>query len=185
MGQIAASLLILMAFISPNMLALRSLAIAAIYIFLLALVSDGTPWQEHKNLILLGSAAIAINLIHIAFKLKESIFFKIPNELKPIHRASFSEFTPQEFLDLYKLSSKKFYKKSDVIIEEKVHVKSIYMILDGESVARRNQKEILTLHPNDFIGEMSYIANKPSAASVTVTSDALECLLWDQEKLTI
>lgn len=76
------------------------------------------------------------------------------------------------------------YKKGDTIIREGDVGHEFYMIIDGEAKAMKGGSEVLKYKPGDYFGERSLMKGEPRAASIEVTSDALNVMILDRKSFT-
>jgi CRP/FNR family transcriptional regulator, cyclic AMP receptor protein len=51
--------------------------------------------------------------------------------------------------------------------------RQFFVLLEGEAVVRRNGRKVNTLGPGDFFGEIALLSDRPTTASVTMTSAGL------------
>ena len=83
----------------------------------------------------------------------------------------FSALTPTQSASIADAIIKKRFKRSEIIVEQGKKSDALYIILTGRarvmSTDSRGREVILaTLHPGDYIGEMSLIDDEPHSATV-------------------
>ena len=83
----------------------------------------------------------------------------------------FSALTPTQSASIADAIIKKRFKRSEIIVEQGKKSDALYIILTGRarvmsSDSRGREVILATLHPGDYIGEMSLIDNEPHSATV-------------------
>ena len=72
-------------------------------------------------------------------------------------------------------------KPDEVLFEEGTLETSMYMILSGEMMVYKGVKQISTLNPGQYLGEMSLLESKPRSASARAVTDALLMEIEEEE----
>lgn len=94
------------------------------------------------------------------------------SNLELLRRVSlFSALTPAQSADIASVIVKKRFKRGEAIVEQGKKADAFYIILTGRARAisadSRGKEVILaTIHPGDYIGEMSMIDGEPCSATV-------------------
>ena len=111
----------------------------------------------------------------------------------------FSMLTPAQAESLAGAVGKRRFKRGEYIVEQGKKCESLFIILAGRArvvVTDRRDREVIlaTLHPGDYVGEMSLIDHDPHSATVAaeVQTDALvlgggdfsRCLLENNSTMT-
>ena len=111
----------------------------------------------------------------------------------------FSMLTPTQAESLAGAVGKRRFKRGEYIVEQGKKCESLFIILAGRArvvVTDRRDREVIlaTLHPGDYLGEMSLIDHEPHSATVEaeVQTDALvlgghdfnRCLLENNSTMT-
>ena len=111
----------------------------------------------------------------------------------------FSMLTPTQAESLAGAVGKRRFKRGEYIVEQGKKCESLFIILAGRArvvVTDRRDREVIlaTLHPGDYLGEMSLIDHEPHSATVEaeVQTDALvlggddfnRCLLENNSIMT-
>jgi CRP-like cAMP-binding protein len=83
----------------------------------------------------------------------------------------FSALTPTQSASIADAIIKKRFKRSEIIVEQGKKSDALYIILTGRarvmsSDSRGREVILATLHPGDYIGEMSLIDDEPHSATV-------------------
>ena len=90
----------------------------------------------------------------------------------------FSDFTDAELLKIFNISSKKNYRKGEIIIKEGTVGNLMYIIILGEVIITKKFSEdeeslLDNLKVGDIIGEMAIVDDSPRYATATAQSDAV------------
>ncbi|MBF0344261.1 MAG: protein kinase [Nitrospirae bacterium] len=91
----------------------------------------------------------------------------------------FSDFTFEELLKIFNISSKKAYKKGDVIFKEGSLGTKLYVIISGKVKVTKmfpNSREatvLAELRAGECFGEMAIMDNSPRFATVTAETDCI------------
>ena len=124
---------------------------------------------------------VALNLYHIAV----IVYEKRPVQMSPKHRelyeTMFKDLTPVEFLKITKLADWEHYKSGEVIIQERHAVETLNLIYNGTVNVKVGGKKVAELKDGQFVGEMSFLTEKPATATCIVKHDA-ELLVWRQRE---
>ena len=111
----------------------------------------------------------------------------------------FAMLTPTQAESLADAVGKRRFKRGEILVEQGKKCDALYIILAGRArvvVTDRTAREVIlaTLHPGDYIGEMSLIDQAPHSASVEaeIQTDALvlgghdfaRCLLENQSTVS-
>jgi len=124
---------------------------------------------------------VALNLYHIAV----IVYEKRPVQMSPKHRelyeTMFKDLTPVEFLKITKLADWEHYKSGEVIIQERHAVETLNLIYNGTVNVEVGGKKVAELKDGQFVGEMSFLTEKPATATCVVKHDA-ELLVWRQRE---
>jgi CRP-like cAMP-binding protein len=73
------------------------------------------------------------------------------------------------------------YEAGKVLCKEGAVGRELIMILDGEAAVMRGDKQVATVGPADFIGEMSLLDGGPRSATVTASTDVHALVLPPRE----
>ena len=124
---------------------------------------------------------VALNLYHIAV----IVYEKRPVQMSPKHRelyeTMFKDLTPVEFLKITKLADWEHFKSGEVIIQERHAVETLNLIYNGTVNVKVGGKKLAELKDGQFVGEMSFLTEKPATATCVVKHDA-ELLVWRQRE---
>ena len=88
--------------------------------------------------------------------------------------------SPVEFLKITKVAEWKEYKSPLPIITQGKPVKDLILIYNGLVDVIVNDKKVAELKDGQFVGEMSFLTERPATATCRVEHNA-ECLVWNQK----
>ena len=124
---------------------------------------------------------VLLNLYHIAI----IVYEKRPVDMSPKHKelyeTMFKDLTPVEFLKITKLADWEHFKSGEVIIQERHAVETLNLIYNGTVNVKVGGKKVAELKDGQFVGEMSFLTEKPATATCIVKHDA-ELLVWRQRE---
>ncbi len=117
---------------------------------------------------------LIINLLRTIMLLIEMRPVKVPEELDDIYRENFIYMTEREFLRFWKTGEKKTVE-DDYVIKAGETPDSVFIIVNGRAVVRNRAVTVAVIGRGGFIGEMSYVSDRPPSADVLADS---ELVLW-------
>ena len=108
---------------------------------------------------------LIINLYRTIMLLLERRPVKIPDDMEDIYRDNFFNMTGREFMRFWK-TGKTVEFRSGRIISAGHRADDVFIILSGTAFVRNGPRTVAVLKRGKFIGEMSYVSNRPPAADV-------------------
>ena len=123
---------------------------------------------------------IIVNLYHIAILIYEKRPVKMNPKDKELYDTMFKSMSPVEFLKITKIAKWKKFKKGDEIISQNKPVKDLHLIYNGTVDVVVGIQPVAELRDGQFVGEMSFLTEKPATATCIVKHDT-ECMIWNQE----
>jgi signal-transduction protein with cAMP-binding, CBS, and nucleotidyltransferase domain len=123
---------------------------------------------------------IIVNLYHIAILIYEKRPVKMNPKDKELYDTMFKSMSPVEFLKITKIAKWKKFKKDDEIISQNKPVKDLHLIYNGTVDVVVGIQPVAELRDGQFVGEMSFLTEKPATATCIVKHDT-ECMIWNQE----
>ena len=123
---------------------------------------------------------IAVNLYHVAVLIYEKRPVKMSPKEKELYETMFRGLSPVEFLKITKVAEWKEYKSPLPIITQGKPVKDLILIYNGAVDVVVNDNKVAELKDGQFVGEMSFLTEKPATATCRVEHNA-ECLVWNQK----
>ena len=123
---------------------------------------------------------VLVNIYHIAVIIYEKRPVKMSSKEKELHETMFRGLTPVEFLKITKIAKWKKYKTPLPIITQGKPVKDLILIYNGLVDILVNDNKVAELKDGQFVGEMSFLTEKPATATCKV-AHTTECLVWPQK----
>jgi len=122
---------------------------------------------------------VAVNLYHVAILIYEKRPVKMNDKNTELYQTLFKEMSPVEYLKISKCAKWIKFKSGEVITKQKLPVKDLVLIYNGTVDVAVDGKKVAELRDGQFVGEMSFLTEKPATADCVVKHDS-ECLVWKQ-----
>jgi len=123
---------------------------------------------------------VLVNIYHIAVIIYEKRPVKMSPKEKELYETMFRGLSPVEFLKITKIARWKKFKSPLPIIQQGKPVNDLILIYNGMVDILVNNNKVAELKDGQFVGEMSFLTEKPATATCKVTHDT-ECLVWPQK----
>ena len=123
---------------------------------------------------------VLVNIYHISVIIYEKRPVKMSSKEKELHETMFRGLTPVEFLKITQIAQWKEYKTPLPIITQGKPVNDLILIYNGTVDVLVNDNKVAELKDGQFVGEMSFLTEKPATATCKVEHNA-ECLVWPQK----
>jgi len=123
---------------------------------------------------------ILLNLYHVAVIIYEKRPVDMTDKEKELYETMFKGLTPVEFLKITKVAEWKKFNTPLPIITQGKPVKDLILIYNGTVDVLVNGNKVAELKDGQFVGEMSFLTEKPATATCRVEHNA-ECLVWPQK----
>ena len=124
---------------------------------------------------------VALNLYHIAVIIYEKRPVQMSPKHKELYETMFNDMTPVEFLKITKIADWTHFKSGEIITQQTHKVPDLNLIYNGTVDVAVDGKKVAELKDGQFIGEMSFLTEKPATATCIVKHDS-EVLVWKQEQ---
>ena len=124
---------------------------------------------------------VGLNLYHIAVLIYEKRPVKMNDKNTELYETLFKDMTPVEYLKVSKIAEWKTFKSGEVIIKQGMPVKDLHLIYNGTVDVAVKKKKVAELKDGQFVGEMSFLTEKPATATCIVKHDS-EILVWRQRE---
>ena len=124
---------------------------------------------------------VGLNLYHIAVIIYEKRPVDMTDKEKELYDTMFRNLTPVEFLKITKVAEWVKYNTPLPIIAQGKPVKDLILIYNGTVDVLVNDNKVAELKDGQFVGEMSFLTEKPATATCRVEHNA-ECLVWKQKE---
>jgi hypothetical protein len=123
---------------------------------------------------------VLVNIYHIAVIIYEKRPVKMSDKEKELYETMFRGLSPVEFLKITKIAQWKKFKSPLPIIQQGKPVNDLILIYNGVVDILVNDNKVAELKDGQFVGEMSFLTEKPATATCKVTHST-ECLVWPQK----
>ena len=175
-----ANVFLLVSFSVKSMLWLRALNIVAGGFFISwAYLSLAEP---NWSMIAWNAMFGMINVWRIWLAILERRPPSLSAEEQYLRQTSFTSLTPQAFRKLLNVGQWENGLPPDLLIESGQHPERVWMVARGHIEVRKDGELVRQIHAGDFVGEMSFLTNKPMLADVIVC-EPIRCLSWSVEDL--
>jgi hypothetical protein len=124
---------------------------------------------------------ISLNLYHIAVLVYEKRPVHMSPKHKELYETMFKDLTPVEFLKITKIADWEHFKSGEVITQQGRAVPDLNLIYNGTVNVTVDRVKVAELKDGQFVGEMSFLTEKPATATCVVQHDS-EVLVWKQEQ---
>ena len=124
---------------------------------------------------------ILLNLYHIAVIIYEKRPVQMSPKHKELYETMFKGMTPVDFLKITKIADWVHFKSGEVITQQKHAVETLNLIYNGTVDVAVDSKKVAELKDGQFVGEMSFLTEKPATATCIVKHKT-ECLVWKQNE---
>jgi CRP-like cAMP-binding protein len=172
-----AYVLTLIAFVTRDVLYLRSLLVAA------QIIVVTYTWYNGVHLISAWNALfVVINSYMVVQILRERRAVELPDDLRPLHERHFAALSPQEFLRLWRQGRREMLRAGDRLARAGQRPDSLYFILSGQVRVSRNHANVFELPAGHFVAEMSLLTGEMANADVDAVGD-VEVVRWPTQDL--
>ena len=120
-----------------------------------------------------------VNIYHIAVIIYEKRPIKMQPKDKELYETMFKDLSPVEYLKISKVAEWKKYKSGQSLIVQGMPVDDLILIYNGTVNVIVDGEGVANLKDGQFVGEMSFLTEKPATATCKVEHDT-ECLVWKQ-----
>ena len=124
---------------------------------------------------------VTVNLYHIAVIIYEKRPVQMSPKHKELYETMFKGMTPVEFLKVTKIADWIHFKPGEVITQQGRPVPDLNLIYNGTVDVDVDKEKVAELKDGQFVGEMSFLTEKPATATCVVKYDS-ELLVWKQEQ---
>ena len=122
---------------------------------------------------------ITLTLYHIAVIIYEKRPIKMAPKDKELYETLFKDLSPVEYLKISKVARWEKYESGEKIIRQGTPVLDLILIYNGTVDVAVDGKKVAELRDGQFVGEMSFLTEKPATATCVVKHNT-ECLVWKQ-----
>ena len=174
-----ANLFLLASFSVKSMLWLRSLNIVAGTFFIYWALSFTEPlWASIAWNVLFG----IINVWRIWLAIMERRPPHLSREEQRLYELAFSSLHPRAYRKLLDLGQWENGLPPNLLVASGQTPNRVWMVAEGRLEIRRDGSTIRQITAGDFIGEASFLANKPMGVDAFI-SEPIRCLSWTSKDL--
>lgn len=178
-----AEILFIVSYLYRDMLYLRLISASGSVLYIVAASIAGFKQPGMTTLIVFAILGFLINGYQICQIIISRWPVLLPEDLKEIYSNTFAIMTPNEFFKIYKKANIKKYIKGGILAIQNRPIPELIMLKSGTVKIIKNDVVITELSSGYFIGEMSFLTGEMATATVEVSSDELECVVWEKTKL--
>jgi hypothetical protein len=124
---------------------------------------------------------VAVNLYHIAVLVYEKRPVKMDDKNAELYETLFKNMTPVEYLKISKIAKWTKFESGMHIITQDVRVNELVLIYNGTVDVAVDGKKVAELKDGQFVGEMSFLTEKPATATC-IAKHNTECMVWQQHE---
>jgi hypothetical protein len=124
---------------------------------------------------------VIVNVYHIAVIFYEKRPVKMDNKNTELYETLFKGMTPVEYLKISKVAKWEKFKEGKTLVKQGSLVDNLILIYNGTVDVVVQEKTVAELRDGQFVGEMSFLTEKPATATCVVRH-ATECLVWKQRE---
>lgn len=166
-----AYVLMLLAFLTRDVLYLRGLLVAAQALVVFYTWRAGVPVIAAWNVLF-----VAINAYMAVQVLRERRAVVLPLDLRPLHARHFSALSPQEFLAWWRQGHRERMAPHRLTVAGQ-RPDWLYFLLEGSVRVRRGDTTLVDLPAGYFVAEMSLLTGHPANADVEALGP-IEVVRW-------
>ena len=122
---------------------------------------------------------ISLNMYHIAVLIYEKRPIKMVPKDKELYETLFKDLSPVEYLKISKVAEWRTFQPGEKIIRQNTPVTDLILIYNGTVDVAVDHKAVAQLKDGQFVGEMSFLTEKPATATCVVRHET-ESLVWKQ-----
>jgi hypothetical protein len=169
-----ANVLYVVSYLVTDIMWLRALAVAGGLSSLTWTLTAPTP-----SLTFIGWTLVynTINIVQIARLWRERRPVRLSAADQILYMAAFRTLTPREFQRLVATGRRDEAPAKTVLIEENTSPGRIFVLASGRAAVKAGGREIATLSPGQFAGEMSYLTGARTTAAVE-TLEPVRFVSW-------
>lgn len=171
-----AYVLMLVAFVTRDILKLRSLLVAAQLVVVIYAWSNGVRLVSTWNLLFAG-----INAYMVVQILRERRAVVLSPELRAVHQRHFAALSPPEFLRWWKQGRREALE-DERLVRAGEHPEWLYFLLGGRVRVIHEGRADVELPAGYFVAEMSLLTGEPANADVDAVG-AIDVMRWPTRDL--
>ena len=128
------------------------------------------------------SCFLLINVINIAVLFYNSLPLELSVQERRFQNLVFRNLSPREIRRLLAIGEILRSDQDELILGQGQANSNIFLLANGKCRVLRNSQEVAYIYPGHFIGEMSFVSDKPASADVIV-DQPVEYVKWKKTDL--
>ena len=174
-----ANVIYVFSYLVTDILWLRALAVVGGFSYLTWTLTTPTP-----NMSLIGWTLVynSINVVQIARLWHERRPVRFDGDAQALYAAAFRTLTPWEFRRLLATGRWHDGTPGEVLIAQGTQPGRVLVLASGRAAVRVDGRDVASLGPGQFAGEMSFLTGAPTSASVEVV-EAGRFVAWPTAEL--
>jgi len=174
-----ANVIYVFSYLVTDILWLRVLAVAGGFSYLTWTLTTPTP-----NLSLIGWTLVynTINVVQITRLWYERRPLRLDEGEQALYASTFRTLTPREFRRLLTVGRWHDAAPPEVLIEQGTHPGRVLVLAAGRAAVMVSGRDVATLGPGQFAGEMSFLTGAPTTAAVHVV-ESVRFVSWPTPEL--
>ena len=174
-----ANVLYVVSYLVTDILWLRVLAVAGGLSSLTWTLTASTPSMTFIGWTLVFNT---INAVQIARLWRERRPVRLTAEEQTLYAAAFRTLTPREFRRLLAAGRWEEAPARQVLIEQGARSRRVLVLASGSAAVKADGRDVATLRPGQFAGEMSFLTGAPTTAAVEAV-EPVRFVSWPTEDL--
>ena len=174
-----ANVIYVFSYLVTDILWLRALAVLGGFSSLTWTLTAPTPNPSFIGWTLVYNT---INVVQIVRLWHQRRPLRLGPDEQALYAATFRTLTPREFRRLLTVGGWHEAPTRQVLIEQGTHPGRMLVLASGRAAVRVDGRDVATLGPGQFAGEMSFLTGAPTTAAVEVVEPA-RFVLWPTVEL--
>ena len=128
------------------------------------------------------SCFLLINVVNIIILYYNSLPLDLSERERKLQNLVFRNISPREIRKLLSVGEIQSCERDGILLGQGQKNSNIYLLANGKCRVMRNSEEVAYIYPGHFIGEMSFVSDKPVSADVIV-EQPVEYVKWKKTDL--
>jgi CRP-like cAMP-binding protein len=125
---------------------------------------------------------LLVNVVQIFIIIREKSASGMTDEEQELYATLFRTMSPMEFRRLMRLGVWDLIPSGRILVKQGEPVRALILVYNGAVSVSRDGHKIATLRDGAFVGEMSFMTEKPSSATITTVANT-RILQWPRNAL--
>ena len=174
-----ANVIYLFAYLVTDILWLRVLAVLGGFSSLTWTLTTPTPNPSFIGWTLVYNTINVVQIVRLWYQRRP---LRLGPDEQTLYAATFRTLTPREFRSLLTVGRWHDAPIRQVLIEQGTHPGRMLVLASGRAAVKVDDRDVATLGPGQFAGEMSFLTGAPTTAAVEVVEPA-RLVLWPTVEL--